>query len=115
MISIVGVLWISKAYEFAAFGIMIFAALMGAMMVSIFGKGTENIRYAGAFVAAGCLGLLFSAWLFTSLPWYPVLILMIGFAAVGFWLPQSLSKKPYVRTSISAVCSIAAMVVTAFV
>lgn len=115
MISIIFVLWMSGAQMFAQFGIMIFATLLGAMLVSIVGKGTMHIRYAGAFIAAGSLGLLLSAWWFTELKWYPVPILLIGFAAVGFWLPQSLSNLPYARTSISVFCSVAAMIVAAVV
>lgn len=115
MISIIFVLWISGAQMFAKFGIMIFATLLGAMLVSVVGKGTLHIRYAGACIASASLGLLLSGWWFTDLSWYPVPILLIGFAAVGFWLPQRLSKMPYARTSISVVCSVAAMVVTALV
>ena len=114
-IAVIGVLWLSGANLYAMFGMMIFASLLGGMLVAGIGKGTDNIRHSGAFIAASSVGLLLSCCWFTEMPWYPVAILMVGFLAVGCWLPPFVMKLPYARTSLSIICSIAAMVVTALV
>ena len=109
------VMWLAGANEFALLGIIIFAAVLGGTSVSLVGSGTNNARYSGAVVAAASVGLLLSAWWFSDLAWYPVAILFLGFVSVGCWLPSVVYKIPHARISVSVICSVAAVLVAAFV
>lgn len=114
-VTAVSVLAITGQTTLAALGAILLAAMTGGLLASLLrSAGTDNIRYSGAVISCSSIGLLLVACWISSMPWYPVAILVIGYVAVNSWLPEFI-RAPKQRISITVGCSIVALAVSLLV
>ena len=114
-VAVILVLSLSGNQQFATFAIIVFCAMLGSLLVSLRGCGTDNVRCSGAAIAASSIGLLMMGWWVSAMPWYPVAILVVGYVAVSFTPPLPFGTKMTRRIATSVTCAVAAVLVTALI
>jgi len=114
-IAVILVLGLSGNQQFATLAAIVLCAMLGSLSVSFFGCGTDNVRCSGAAIAASSIGLLMMGWWVSTMPWYPVAILVVGYVAVSFTPPLPFGKMMTRRIVTSVTCAVAAVAVTAFI
>jgi hypothetical protein len=112
-VSVVAVLVLSGNQRLANLVIVVLCAMLGALLVSPFGCGTDNVRWSGAAIAASSIGLLMMGWWVSAMPCYPVAILVVGYLAVSFTPPLPFGTMMTRRIVTSVTCAVAAVAVTA--
>jgi len=114
-IAVILVLWLSGNQQFSTLAIIVFCAMLGPLLVSLSGCGTDNVRCSGAAIAASSIGLLMMGWWVSAMPWYPVAILVVGYVTVSFTPPLPFGTMMTRRVVTSVTCAVAAVVVTALI
>lgn len=112
-VAVILVLRLSGNMQFATLTTIVFCAMLGSLLVSLSGCGTDNVRCSGAAIAASSMGLLMMGWWVSGMPWYPVAILVVGYVAVSFTPPLPFGTMMTRRLVTSVTCAVAAVVVTA--
>lgn len=111
-LSSVAVLIITGHTTLGVLGAAMAAAMFGGISASLLrSAGTDNIRFSGAVISCICLGLLLLSWCSGAM-WYPLALLVIGFAAVNSWLPGFLRSQK-ARVTVALGCSTLSLVVAA--
>lgn len=114
-IAVILVLTFSGNTQFATLAVIVFSAMLGALSVSCFGCGTDNVRFSGAAIAASSIGLLMMGWWASAMPWYPVAILVVGYVTVAFTPPIPIGTMMTRRIVTSVTCAVAAVIVTVLI
>ncbi len=114
-IAVVLVLGLSGHQAYATLAIVVLCTIMGTIPVCLWNGGTDNVRFAGAAIAASSVGLLMMAWWVSEMPWYPVAILVAGYAAVAYTPPIPFGTMMTRRLVTSGTCAVAAVLVAVFV
>jgi len=112
-IAVVAVLVLSGNQQLATLVGVVLCAMLGTLLVSLSGCGTDNVRCSGAAIAASSIGLLMMGWWVSAIPWYPVAILVAGYIAVSFTPPIPVGTMMTRRIVTSVTCAVAAVAVTA--
>lgn len=114
-IAVILVLSLSGNQQFATLAVIVLCAMLGSLSVSFFGCGTDNVRFSGAAIAASSIGLLMMGWWVSTMPWYPVAILIVGYFTVAFTPPLPFGTMMTRRIVTSVTCAVAAVVVAALI
>ena len=114
-VAVILVLRLSGNMQFATLTAIVFSAMLGALLVSLSGCGTDNVRCSGAAIAASSIGLLMMGWWVSAMPWYPVAILIVGYFTVAFTPPLPFGTMMTRRIVTSVTCAVAAVVVAALI
>ena len=81
--TVAAILGLSGNGTYSALGGVVVFAMLGSLLVSLPNSGTDNVRFAGSTIAVASIGLMLAGWIFSSLPWYPIPLVAIGFFAIN--------------------------------
>lgn len=113
-IAVATILGVSGNSTYSTLGAVVISAMLGSLLVSLPNSGTDNVRFAGSTIAVASISLLLIGWIFSTLPWYPIPLVAIGFFAINMRLPE-FAQGITGRMSVSFLCAVTAVCVTVFV